>query len=61
MSVNWPLNEWQLVLATAICLDVVILVLIVTVLRKTKVSRAECARLGQGQTACGGHKGAVGV
>ena len=47
MSVNWPLNEWQLVLATAICLDVVILVLIVTVLRKTKVSRAECARLGQ--------------
>ena len=47
MSVNWPFNEWQLVLATAICLDVVILVLIVTVLRKTKVSRAECARLGQ--------------
>jgi hypothetical protein len=47
MSVNWPLNDWQLVLAAAICLDVAILGLIVTALRKAKITWAEFARTRQ--------------
>jgi len=37
MSVNWPLNDWQLVLAAAICLDVAILGLIVTACEKPRL------------------------
>ena len=47
MSVNWRLNDWRLVLAAAIRLDIVILGLIVTALRKTEISWGEFARARQ--------------
>jgi hypothetical protein len=42
---DWPLNDWQLALATAVCLGVIIILLSAIALRTTRISRAEFARL----------------